>query len=224
MKIFIFVLGNKSLVFEQYSIFLSLPSYCLMASVPVLLLLLVFLLPLHASPQSNQSNSNMILLGSSLSPNENHTSWHSPSGFFAFGFYPQENGFAIGKWLVNQTEKTIIWTANRDDRPVSSNAKLDLTIVGKLLLRTGKGREKSIANVSEPATSAAMLDSGNFVLYGNDSHTIWESFDFPTETILGGQSLFVGDELLSSVYIRPLEWTLFTFYADAWKPRCVPCK
>ena len=172
-----------------------------MASIPVLLLLLVFLLPPHASPQSNESNSNMILLGSSLRPNENHTSWRSPSGFFAFVFYPQENGFAIGIWLVNQTEKTIIWTANRDDPPVSSNATLDLTIVGKLLLRTEKGREKSIANVSEPATSAAMLDSGNFVLYGNDSHTIWESFDFPTDTILGGQSLFDGDELVSSVSI-----------------------
>ena len=38
-------------------------------------------------------------------------------------------------------------------------------------------------------------------LVGNDSHTIWESFNFPTDTILGGQSLFDGDELVSSVSI-----------------------
>ena len=128
-----------------------------MASIPVLPLLLVFLLPVHANAQRNQSNSNIILLGSSLSPKANRTSWLSPSVLFAFGFYPQDDGFAIGIWLVNQTEKTITWTANRDDPPVFSNATLDLTIDGKLLLQTGKGNEKSVPNVSDPATSATML-------------------------------------------------------------------
>ena len=172
-----------------------------MASIPVLPLLLLFLLPVHANAQRNQSNSNIILLGTSLSPNTNRTSWLSPSGLFAFGFYPQDDWFAIGIWLVNQTEKTITWTANRDDPPVSSNATLDLTIDGKLLLRTGKGSEKSVANLSDPATSAAMLDSGNFVLYGKHSHVIWDSFDVPTDTILGGQSLSNGNNLVSSVSI-----------------------
>ncbi|XP_023901164.1 G-type lectin S-receptor-like serine/threonine-protein kinase LECRK1 [Quercus suber] len=172
-----------------------------MASIPVLPLLLVFLLPVHANAQRNQSNSNIILLGSSLSPNANRTSWLSPSGLFAFGFYPQDDGFAIGIWLVNQTEKTIIWTANRDDPPVSSNATLNLTIDGKLLLITEQGRELSIIDVDQedrPATSAAMLDSGNFVLYRNDSYVIWDSFDFPTDTILGGQNLSSGNNLVSS--------------------------
>ncbi|XP_050246838.1 G-type lectin S-receptor-like serine/threonine-protein kinase LECRK1 [Quercus robur] len=172
-----------------------------MASIPVLPLLLVFLLPVHANAQRNQSKSNIILLGSSLSPNANRTSWLSPSGLFAFGFYPQDDGFAIGIWLVNQTEKTIIWTANRDDPPVSSNATLNLTIDGKLLLITEQGRELSIIDVDQedrPATSAAMLDSGNFVLYRNDSYVIWDSFDFPTDTILGGQNLSSGNNLVSS--------------------------
>ena len=181
-----------------------------MASIPVLPLLLLFLLPVHANAQQNLSN--LIHLGSSLSPNANHTCWLSPSGLFAFGFYPQDDGFAIGIWLVNQTEKTIIWTANRDDPPVSSNATLNLTIDGKLLLITEQGRELSIIDVDQedrPATSAAMLDSGNFVLYGNDSNVIWESFDFPTDTILGGQNLS-SKELVSSVYIKSLKWTFFT--------------
>ncbi|KAM3696353.1 hypothetical protein ACJW31_06G032500 [Castanea mollissima] len=166
-----------------------------MASIPVLPFLLLFLLPIHANAQQNQSN--LILLGSSLSPNANRTSWLSPSGLFAFGFYPQDDGFAIGIWLVNQTEKTIIWTANRDDPPVTSNATLNFTIDGKLLLRTEQGREYSISDVG-PATSAAMLDSGNFVLYRNDSYVIWDSFNFPTDTILGGQMLSRGNNLVSS--------------------------
>ncbi|KAM3696351.1 hypothetical protein ACJW31_06G032300 [Castanea mollissima] len=174
-----------------------------MASIPVLPLLLLFLLPVYANAQQNQSN--LILLGSSLSPNANRTSWLSPSGLFAFGFYPQDDGFAIGIWLVNQTEKTIIWTANRDDPPVSSNATLNFTIDGKLLLRTEQGRELSIIDVNQddrPATSAAMLDSGNFVLYKNHSNVIfWDSFDFPTDTIIGGQNIYSGNSLVSSVSI-----------------------
>ncbi|KAM4092367.1 hypothetical protein ACB094_06G034100 [Castanea mollissima] len=169
-----------------------------MASIPVLPFLLLFLLPIHANAQQNQSN--LILLGSSLSPNANRTSWLSPSGLFAFGFYPQADGFAIGIWLVNQTEKTIIWTANRDDPPVTSNATLNFTIDGKLLLRTEQGREFSISDV-DTVTSAAMLDYGNFVLYRNDSYVIWDSFDFPTDTILGGQNLSSGKSLVSSMSI-----------------------
>ncbi|KAM3696347.1 hypothetical protein ACJW31_06G031900 [Castanea mollissima] len=67
------------------------------------------------------------------------------------------------------------------------------------MLRTGKGREKSVYNASRPATSAAMLDSSNFVLYANDSDVIWNSFYFPTDTILGGQILSLGRKIVSSV-------------------------
>ena len=166
---------------------------------PVLLLLLVFSLSIDSSAQQNHSN--VIHLGSSLSPSANHASWLPPSGLFAFGFYQQGDGFLIGIWLIHQTEKTIIWTANRDDPPVSSNASLDLTRDGKLLLKIEQGIEKLIPQILDPApvVSAAMLDSGNFVLYGSNFSVIWESFDFPTDTILGGQNCSAGYKLVSSV-------------------------
>lgn len=46
-----------------------------------------------------------------------------------------------------------------------------------------------------------MLDNGNFVLYNYDSQIIWQSFDYPTNTILAGQSLLEAEnaELYSSV-------------------------
>ena len=75
-----------------------------MASIPVLSLLLVFLVPVHANAKGNQSS--VIHLGSYLAPNANRTCWVSPSGLFAFCFYPQDDGFAIGIWLVNQTVKS----------------------------------------------------------------------------------------------------------------------
>ena len=160
----------------------------------VLFLLTMSLLAVDVKAQQNHSN--VIPLGSSLSPIANRTSWLSPSGLFAFGFYPQGNGFAIGIWLVNHPENTTVWTANRDNRPVSSNATLNLTSDG-LLLRTEQGGEIRIVNSSQDkfylfVGSASMLDSGNFVLYDDTPRVVWESFHFPTDTILGGQNLSHG--------------------------------
>jgi hypothetical protein len=165
-------------------------------SISVLFLLSMFLLAVDVKGKAQRNHSNVIPLGSSLSPIANHTSWCSPSGLFAFGFYPQGSGFAIGIWMVNQPENITVWTANRDSPPVSSNTTLNLTRDG-LLLRTEQGEENLIANSSYPADSASMHDSGDFVLYDNSSYVIWESFDFPTDTILGGQNL--SNNLVSSV-------------------------
>ncbi|KAF8404402.1 hypothetical protein HHK36_009287 [Tetracentron sinense] len=160
-------------------------------SIPVFLVLLYLLTSVTES---------RINLGSRLSPTIHPTSWLSSSGRFAFGFYEQSNGFAIGIWLVgtNPEKKTVVWTANRDDPPVTSNATLDFTKDGKLLLQTVLSEEKHIASVSEAASLASMLDSGNFVLYNNDSKIIWQSFNSPTDTILGGQNLWAGHHLVSS--------------------------
>lgn len=151
---------------------------------------------------SQQNHSNLISLGSSIFTNVQPTSWRSPSGTFAFGFYPQGTGFIVGIWLVGKPADIITWTAYRDDPPVPSNATLELTVNGKLLLRTyyannEAGEEKLIARIEKSASNARMLDSGNLVLYNEHSDVIWESFNFPTDTILGGQNLYAGGELLS---------------------------
>ncbi|XP_030470559.1 G-type lectin S-receptor-like serine/threonine-protein kinase LECRK1 [Syzygium oleosum] len=158
-----------------------------------------FLLSVHyLSATCEQAHPNLIRLGSSLSPTDHSTPWLSPSGRFAFGFYQNGNGFSVGIWMMGEAENTTTWTANRDDRPVPSTAILELTLDGKLLL-TDSGNSKLIASVPELASYAAMNDSGNFILYNKDDHVIWDSFSFPTDTIMGGQSLSRGDALLSSV-------------------------
>ncbi|KAG6737340.1 hypothetical protein POTOM_058856 [Populus tomentosa] len=167
-----------------------------MALVSGLLLLMLSILFVEARTQPNQFGE--IHLGSQLSPISNMHSWLSSSGHFAFGFYSQGNGFAVGIWMMGQPNNTVVWTANRDDEPVSFNATIHLSEEGKLLLRTEQGNENLIANVSEVAYSASMLDSGNFVLY-NGSSVIWQSFDYPTDTILVGQNLTSSDKLVSSV-------------------------
>jgi len=127
----------------------------------------------------------------------NNSSWVSPSGHFAFGFYPQGNGFAVGIWLVAAPQKTVVWTANRDIHPVPLNSTLNITTTGMRLFPSGRESLALISTIN--TTSASMLDSGNFVLYSNGSTVVWQSFDNPTHTLLGGQNLTSDAKLVSSV-------------------------
>ncbi|PIN12728.1 Serine/threonine protein kinase [Handroanthus impetiginosus] len=162
-----------------------------------ILLLPLWLLSLLQNAQASQS----IALGSSLSPTSPGNSWPSPSGRFAFGFYQYGRGFAVGIWLVHDgygpTQNITVWTAYRDDPPVSPGATINFTIGGKLILENGRGETKAIADIPTAASAASMRDSGNFVLLDNKSTVIWESFDQPTDTILGGQKLPVNSKLVS---------------------------
>ncbi|XP_077236531.1 G-type lectin S-receptor-like serine/threonine-protein kinase LECRK4 [Tasmannia lanceolata] len=159
----------------------------------------LFLLFLYTTPlaiaQQTQTN---LTLGSFLSPTTNPTSWLSPSNLFAIGFYKQGNGFAVGIWLEADPNKTMVWTANRDDPPVSENATLLLTPDGWLLLKTPGSQDKNITGADQSASSASLLDSGNFLLYNSSSTIIWESFSSPTDTILAGKRLLSGTQMLSS--------------------------
>ncbi|XP_057987124.1 G-type lectin S-receptor-like serine/threonine-protein kinase LECRK3 isoform X2 [Hevea brasiliensis] len=147
----------------------------------------------NAAQQSN------ISLGSSLSPAGSNSSWLSHSGRFAFGFFSQGNGFGIGTWFAGIPQKTVTWTANRDGPPISRNATLALTSDGRLVLQVIRGQAISIWNASMRASYASILDSGNFVLYDADSRIIWQSFDHQTDTLLPGQLLRSGNELVSSI-------------------------
>ncbi|MCI06690.1 G-type lectin S-receptor-like serine/threonine protein kinase RLK1-like, partial [Trifolium medium] len=72
---------------------------------------------------------------------------------------------------------------------------------GTIILADQQGQEKLIVNANSRVSSASMLDSGNFVLYSdnNNSSIIWQSFDHPTDTLLGSQSLPSGGQLSSSL-------------------------
>jgi hypothetical protein len=147
-----------------------------------------------ASAQQIQSN---VSRGSSLSPTTNST-WLSHSGLYAFGFYKQGNGYSVGIFIAGIPEKTVVWTANRDDPPVSSDATLLFTSDGRLVLELAQEQVAVVADSSGSA-SASMLNSGNFVIYNSDQEIIWQSFEHPTDTILTSQRLLAGHELISSI-------------------------
>ncbi|XP_057495643.1 G-type lectin S-receptor-like serine/threonine-protein kinase LECRK2 [Actinidia eriantha] len=169
-----------------------------MAGIPISLLFVFLFLSLFYTAEAKQRYSN-ITLGSSLTPTSTtNSSWWSPSGLYAFGFYQQDDGYYVGVFLAGIPEKTVVWTANRDDPPVPSNATLAFTD-GMLVLQQPPGQNTSIANLPQSASAASMLDSGNFVLYNSDQEIIWQSFDHPTDTIVPGQRLTAGKELFSGV-------------------------
>ncbi|XP_027076889.1 G-type lectin S-receptor-like serine/threonine-protein kinase LECRK1 [Coffea eugenioides] len=157
---------------------------------------LSFLLATTFEAAKAQPDANMIGLGATLYPSSQP--WYSPSKRFAFGFFPEGSGFRVGIRIVGSANNVTVWTAQRDDPAVSSSSSLGF-IDGKLQLKYEQGQLHTIADPSKPASYASMLDSGNFVLYDQYKSIIWESFIFPTDTILGGQALDPGKELISSL-------------------------
>jgi hypothetical protein len=147
-----------------------------------------------ASAKQMESN---VSRGSSLTPTTNST-WLSHSGLYAFGFYKRGNGYAVGIFIAGIPEKTVVWTANRDDPPVSSNATLRFASDGRLVLELAQEQVAVVADSSGSA-SASMLNSGNFVIYSSNQGIIWQSFEYPTDTILPSQRLLAGNELFSSI-------------------------
>ncbi|PIN12727.1 Serine/threonine protein kinase [Handroanthus impetiginosus] len=171
-----------------------------MASAFVAFLLLFYF---TSAAATFSDTSHVINLNSQIHAKIGPTAWYSPSGRFAFGFLPQGNGFLVGIWIVDYTnnadsQNITVWTANRDHPPVPSSATIELTREGRLVMNADNG-EIRIADIPEAAACASMEDSGNFVLYGESSNAIWESFDFPTDTILGGQKLPGSHTLFSKV-------------------------
>ncbi|XP_047945891.1 G-type lectin S-receptor-like serine/threonine-protein kinase LECRK3 [Salvia hispanica] len=160
-------------------------------------ILTILILLLASTAAEAQIRSSNITLGSSLTLSSN-SSWPSPSGVFAFGFFPQHvNNYAVGIFLP---DKTVVWTANRDSDPTVPNdvVSLMLSPEGRLVLRRRQGQDIDVINPSLTIASASMLDNGNFVLYDSYSRIIWQSFDHPTNTLLPGQRLSPGEEIFSS--------------------------
>ncbi|KAH1038246.1 hypothetical protein J1N35_039989 [Gossypium stocksii] len=169
-----------------------------MVAISFLFLVCFFSFHFHAVAQPRNST---VHLGSSLTPTTTGKSaWLSPSGLYGFGFYPQGKGYRVGVFLAGVPQRTVVWTANRDDPPVPSTASLVLTTDGRLILQSPPRRDVYIVtDGSQKIAAASMLDTGNFVVFNSDEDIIWQSFQYPTTSILQGQRLSAGMELFSSV-------------------------
>uniref|UniRef100_A0A8R7TZ29 Receptor-like serine/threonine-protein kinase n=2 Tax=Triticum urartu TaxID=4572 RepID=A0A8R7TZ29_TRIUA len=127
----------------------------------------------------------------------------SAGGIFRLGFYnPPGSSDArayLGIWYAAIPVQTVVWVANRQSPVVSSPGVLKLSPDGRLVIVDG--RNATVWSSPAPTrnvtakTTAQLLDDGNFVLSsdgsGSPQSVAWQSFDYPTDTMLPGMKLGV---------------------------------
>jgi hypothetical protein len=128
--------------------------------------------------------------------------WKSPSGEFAFGFYPLQNSekanqFLLVVWFNNIKDQTIVWSAN-GNKPAPQGSALKQNNNNEFVLNDPQGNElwKAPSNGSK-SICVAIMDNGNLVILDENYNSTWESFKEPTDTILTGQILRMPSTLRS---------------------------
>ncbi|XP_062208619.1 receptor-like serine/threonine-protein kinase SD1-8 [Phragmites australis] len=122
---------------------------------------------------------------------------------YALGFFSPAGADGrtyLGIWYATIPGPTIVWVANRQNPVVNTPGVLILSASGRLVILDSNNdtvwssAAPTIRNITTRAT-AQLLDSGNFVLSsdgsGTDQSVAWQSFDYPTDTLLPGMKLGV---------------------------------
>lgn len=164
----------------------------------VVISLLLLFIPLALLPSSWSVD--ILLIGSSLSVQNTQDVLVSPNGVFVAGFHRVgENAFCFAIWVNTSAVPTVIWMANRDQPVNGRGSKLSFLKTGNLILTdTARSVLWSTDTVLGSSTSAQLQleNTGNLVLSNSSGH-MWQSFDFPTDTLLPLQPLNKNRELIS---------------------------
>ncbi|KAK9107013.1 hypothetical protein Syun_023024 [Stephania yunnanensis] len=122
----------------------------------------------------------------------------SANGVFELGFFSrgQSQNIYLGIWYKKIPTQTVVWTANRDYPIRSPSCSLSINREGNLVISDGRGVTLSFTTIdhTNSNTSATLLNSGNLILRDNMGNTnsdvyMWQSFDYPTDTLLPGMKL-----------------------------------
>ncbi|MFS7965545.1 putative protein kinase RLK-Pelle-SD-2b family [Helianthus anomalus] len=144
-------------------------------------------------------------LGSSLSVENKDDFLISPNSHYTAGFYSVgKNAYCFAIWLtkpLSDGTQTVVWMANRDSPVNGKFSKLSLLKTGNLILRDAYQRVPIWTTSTKDSTETAMLrlnNSGNLFIQTRDGKVLWQSFDFPTNTLLPNQPLTKLVSLVSS--------------------------
>ncbi|RID58978.1 hypothetical protein BRARA_F02233 [Brassica rapa] len=158
--------------------------------------LLVFLVLIIFHPALS-TYVNTMLSSESLTISSNRT-LVSPGGVFELGFFKPSgrSRWYLGIWYKKVPRRTYAWVANRDN-PLP-NCSGTLKISGNNLVLLGQSNNTvwstnlTRCNLRSPVI-AELLPNGNFVMrYSNNNNSsgfLWQSFDFPTDTLLPDMKL-----------------------------------
>ncbi|KAL2495244.1 G-type lectin S-receptor-like serine/threonine-protein kinase [Forsythia ovata] len=112
---------------------------------------------------------------------------------FALGFFSpgKSSNRYVGIWYNKVAEQTVVWVANRDNPINGTSGVLAIDPAGNLVLSDGNHNlsvwsTNLTSMILKKSSSAQLMDSGNFVLFQDQSKSVitWQSFDYPTNTIL----------------------------------------
>jgi hypothetical protein len=149
------------------------------------------------------TTSDTLSKGSSLSSEKPEDVLTSPNGVFSAGFHPVgDNSYCFAIWFTQPSQSphpTIVWMANRDQPVNGRRSKLSLLKNGNLILTdAGKFTVWASNTLSSSSAQLYLYDTGNLVLRTSEGDILWESFDFPTDTLLPQQQLTRNTKLVSS--------------------------
>lgn len=124
---------------------------------------------------------------------------YSKNGTFKAAIYnPGNQQTRFYLCVIHVVSNTIIWSANRD-APISNSGKMILSS-GGMIISDENGKEKwSSPQLNSSVSSLTLTEIGNLVLLDQNNISLWESFDYPSDTIVIGQRLPVGNSLTSLV-------------------------
>uniref|UniRef100_A0A2P2MR24 Receptor-like serine/threonine-protein kinase n=2 Tax=Rhizophora mucronata TaxID=61149 RepID=A0A2P2MR24_RHIMU len=165
--------------------------------------LIFFVLLVISSSSFSSSNLERLIKGSSLSVEKSDDFLTSPGGIFSAGFLPVgSNAYCFAIWFAEplcSNNCTAVWMANRDQPVNGKQSKLSLLHSGNLVLTDAGSFTVWTSNTASLSfMQLSLQDSGNLVLLGLEGDVLWQSFDFPTNTLLPGQLLTKNRGLISS--------------------------
>ncbi|KAK2984745.1 hypothetical protein RJ640_004570 [Escallonia rubra] len=123
----------------------------------------------------------------------------SSGKFFELGFFSPSGSNSTSRYLgiwYKKFPKIVVWIANREVPLRGSNGVLSISTDGNLALlncMTNRVVWSSNSSTTVQSSIAQILDSGNLVVRENSNTSvgsyIWQSFDFPSDTLLPGMKL-----------------------------------
>lgn len=133
----------------------------------------------------------------------------SKDGSFEMGFFNpgiSKNRY-LGIWYKRIPGKTVVWVANRRVPITGSSGLLKISNTGNLILLCQNKNIVWSTNSSEQTQITSpilqLLDSGNLVLKDGKNY-LWQSFDYPCDTLLAGMKL--GWDLRTGLDRRITAW------------------
>ncbi|KAJ9136267.1 hypothetical protein P3X46_033359 [Hevea brasiliensis] len=153
---------------------------------PTLLLFILF--SFHASRFAFSADT--LLATQSLTTNQTLL---SSSQVFELGFFASGNSknWYLGIWYKDIPSRTYVWVANRDTPLTNSSGILKISNQTIVLLDEGNNLIWSSNQTKASNPVMQLLDTGNLVLReANESNQyLWQSFDYPTDTLLPDMKL-----------------------------------